>query len=378
MSRIDASKVEHTLLRTRNLNGKCVGKAAFSRLMKISVPLGPFDGRVAVIHPLSPEWYISSPNAEYIPLPPGQRCNVYPRFDGRFGPDDHTQWPQPFSEKYPHLSCIPKKMAGHAHSIIWEDPLQHDFIHIQHNGEKIGLGMWSERWLQPLRISCSWLLGEVSLCRIRNKALDSHSEVTALCVYLERASSRLRSVPMSERGATISLRLVQRLWLELYGLMEYVDKYLPSMDGLAPPLEQQANVIGCFVRTAYSAEQLFAAGIPYWFVREIRTFSTENILSIGIVVEPNHSLIVEDHSAYAPRIYQGDSNNNRYLAICNFSLKYLRYADPFSGGLQTGISPYEFSQTKSLTGPTRAGPSRTHAASVRPCKSAFLIIVEAS
>ena len=76
---------------------------------------------------------------------------------------------------------------------------------------------------------------------------------------------------------------------------------------------------------------------------------------------------------YAPRIYQGDSNNNRYLAICNFSLKYLRYADPFSGVLQTGISPYEFSQTKSLTGPTRAGPSRTHAASVRPCKPAFLI-----
>jgi hypothetical protein len=176
----------------------------------------------------------------------------------------------------------------------------------------------------------------------------------------------------------ISLRLVQRLWLELYSLMEYVDKYLPSMDGRAPPLEQQANVINCFVCTAYSAEQLFAAGIPYWFVREIRMFDTENILSICTVVKPNDFLIVEDHSAYAPRIYQGDSNNNRYLAICNFLLKYLRYADPFSGGLQTGISPYEFSQTKSLTGPTLVGPSRTHAASVHPCKSAFLIMVESS
>jgi hypothetical protein len=286
MSPIDASKVEQTLLRNQNLSGKCVGEATFSRLMKISVPLGLFDGRVAVIHPSSPEWYISSPNAEYIPLPPGQRCNVYPCFDGRFGPDNHTQWPQPFSEKYLHLSCIPKKMADHEHSVIWQDPLQYDFIHIQHNGEKIGLGRWSEQWLQPLRISCSWLQGQVSLCWIRNKALDSHPQVMPLCVYLERALSRLRSVPMSERGATISLRLVQRLWLELYGLLEYVDKYLPSMDGQVPPLEQQANVIGCFVRTAYSAERLFAAGIPYWFVREIRTFNTENICPLALWLSP--------------------------------------------------------------------------------------------
>ena len=376
MSSLSPSQVEHNLLRNRNLNGRRVDEAALSHLMKFSVPLGPFDGLVAVIHPSSSEWYICSPNAEYIPLPPGQQCNVYPRFDGRFGPDDHTQWPQPFSEKYPHLSCIPTKIQEH--SVIWEDPLRHDFIYIKHNGKEIGLGKWSEPWIQPLRISCSWLLGEVALRRIKNKALDSHPEVKPLCVHLERALSRLRAVSMSDRGAMISLRLVQRLWLELYSLMEYVDRYLPSMDGKAPPTERRADVIGCFVRTAYSAERLFAAGIPYWFVREMRTFDTENILSIGTVVEPNHHLIVEDHPAYAPRIYQGDSNNNRYLAICNYSFKFLRYADPFLGGLQTGISPYEFSQTKSLTGPTRAGSSRTHAASIRPCESTFLIIIEVS
>jgi hypothetical protein len=198
MSRLSASTVEHNLLCNWNLNGKHVGEAALSRLMRFSVPLGPFDGCVAVIHPLSSEWYIYSPNAEYIPLPPGQQCNVYACFDGRFGPDNHTQWPQPFSEKYPHLSCIPKKTVGHAHSVIWEDPLQPDFIHIRHNGEKIGLGRWSEPWLQSLRISCSWLLDEVALRRIKNKALDSHSEVTLLCVYLDCALSWLRSVPMSE------------------------------------------------------------------------------------------------------------------------------------------------------------------------------------
>ena len=52
----------------------------------------------------------------------------------------------------------------------------------------------------------------------------------------------------------ISLRLVQQLWLELHGLMEYVDKYLPFMEGRAPPTEQLADVIGCFVHTAHDAE----------------------------------------------------------------------------------------------------------------------------
>ncbi|KAF8328646.1 hypothetical protein F5887DRAFT_861738, partial [Amanita rubescens] len=76
-------------------------------------------------------WFILSPNSDYIPLPPGTRCNVYVRFDGRFGADDHTQWPQPFSRNFPHLCCIPKKKQGHPYSVIWQDPQIHDFERIQ-------------------------------------------------------------------------------------------------------------------------------------------------------------------------------------------------------------------------------------------------------
>jgi hypothetical protein len=342
------------------------------------VPLGPFDGRVAAIHPLSDDWYISSPNSDYIPMPPGPRCNVYTRYDGRFGPDDHTQWPQPFSQRFPHLCCIPKQMDGSEHSVIWQDPPRQDFIEIRRNGEEIGLGMWLESWLKPLSTSTRWLLDEVARRQTKNKALETHPDVNPLAVNLERASSRLRVVPMSERGALIGFRLVQRLWLELHGLIEYIDRYLPSMDGQSPPAEKPADVIGCFVHNAYHAERLFAAGIPYWFIRETRTLEKENILSIDIVVPADNLLIVADHPGYAPRIYQGDSNNNRYLAICNYSLKYLHYANPFSIGLRNGISPYEFSQTKSLTGPSRPGNSRMHAASVRPCKSTCLTIVKVS
>ncbi|KAF8328277.1 hypothetical protein F5887DRAFT_1083259 [Amanita rubescens] len=337
------------LLRNRNVNS----------------PLGPFDGRVAAIDPSRPNWYISSPNCDYIPLPPGTRCNVYARYDGRFGPDDHTQWPQPFLPKFPHLCCIPKKKeAPREHSVMWQDPVRAEFIRIESNVP--GFGRWSEWWLEEFCKSCKWLLEELARRRANNKNLDSHPEVAPLSTNLERALSRLRAVPMGYRGAMISLRLVQRLWLELYALIEYVDRYLPSMEGRAPRATQVADVIGCFVHTAYSAEQLFAAGIPYWFVREVHRFDKENILSIDTVVIPGDLLVTEDHAGYAPRIYQGDPNVNRYLAICNYSLKHMRYADPFAGGLPNGISPADFAQSISQAGPHRAGSVRTHANSFQP------------
>ncbi|KAF8330683.1 hypothetical protein F5887DRAFT_1081524 [Amanita rubescens] len=350
MDRTSASNIEQDLLRNRNTNK----------------PLGAFDGRVAVLHPERPGWFILSPNCDYIALPPGTRCNVYVRFDGRFGPDDHTQWPQPFSRRFPHLCCIPKKKQGNPHSVIWENPQIHDFERIQN--DIIGLGKWSGSLLEALRKSNNWLLEELARRRANNKTLDSHPEVVALSTNLERALSRLRAVPVGYRGAVICLRLAQRLWLELYALMEYVDKYLPSMEGRAPPETQIADVVGCFVHTANSAQRLFSAGIPYWVVREVRTFDKENILSIGTIVKPQDMLVVEDHPTYAPRIYQGDSNDNRYMTICNYSLKFMGYADPFCGVLPRGISPHNFSQMISQAGRSREGSTRNHTTSFQPYK----------
>ena len=98
---LSASKIEHDLLRNWNLNSKHVDEATLSCLMNFPVLLRPFNGHAAVIHPSSSEWYLCRANSEYMLLPPGWWCNVYP-FDDPFELDDHIQWPQPFSERYPH------------------------------------------------------------------------------------------------------------------------------------------------------------------------------------------------------------------------------------------------------------------------------------
>lgn len=108
---------------------------------------------------------------------------------------------------------------------------------------------------------------------------------------------------------------MQCLWLELLALMDYVQTYLPSMDGQAPPAMKVTNIMGCFVHKAHVADQLFCAGIPYWLIQEVRTFNLENILSLDIVVLPDH-LLQLDEGQSAHWIYQGNSNNNLFLAIC--------------------------------------------------------------
>jgi len=53
---------------------------------------------------------------------------------------------------------------------------------------------------------------------------------------------------------------------------------------------ETAKVVGCFVLNADVAERLFAAGIPYWFIRPISSFVKENILSITSIVQPQDKL----------------------------------------------------------------------------------------
>lgn len=120
----------------------------------VIVKLGPFDGLVAALHPAMPEYYISSPNCNHIFLPPGPAFNIYAWIDGHYGQDDHTKWQQPYSQKYPFLSCIPKGTNDDENSIIWQDPIYKDFEWIIWDGVNIRLGKWPDWLLELLGNSC--------------------------------------------------------------------------------------------------------------------------------------------------------------------------------------------------------------------------------
>ena len=120
--------------------------------------------------------------------------------------------------------------------------------------------------------------------------------------------------------------------MELRALMDYIEIYEPRMEGCASPAKETANVVGCFVHGVHMAERLFSAGIPYWLICPISTFSYENILSITTVVQPKDMLVLDDYFNPFPCIYVGNSNSNRFNAISKHGLKSLCYMDLFSDG----------------------------------------------
>jgi hypothetical protein len=87
------------------------------------------------------------------------------------------------------------------------------------------------------------------------------------------------------------------------------------------------------------------------------------------VIPPEHLLQLDEFSLHTRCIYQGDSNENRYRAIYNHSLRYLCWANPFSAGQPKGITPFESSQSAPVSGPSRQVTGRSHMKSAQPCKS---------
>jgi hypothetical protein len=200
------------------------------------------------------------------------------------------------------------------------------------------------------------------------KPSDGHPVIRPLSVALRRTLSRLRAVAMTQREVLFECRQVQRQWMELRALMDYIEIYKPHMEGRAPPpAKETANLVGCFVHGVHMAERLFSARIPYWLIHPISTFSYENILSITTVVQPKDVLVLDDYFNPFPRIYVGDSNSNRFRAISEHGLKSLCYMDLFSDGNCQGVRPLEFVPT----GSTATQPSldrRNTSARHQPCR----------
>ena len=338
-----SSMQANDLLRNTRTDGKLSVTCTTQQHPEIGlVPLGPFDGRVAAIHTQYPNFYITTPNQDDIFAPPTS-CNVYARLDGRYGPDDHTQWPQPFSHSVPYLCCVPKKDGLAAeNSIMWWNPTRIDVEPAQHDGPNGGIGFLPHHELRLMGESCEQLNERADNYRANSDHNIHHPVIKSICINLRRTFSRLRAVAMTRRELLFECRQVQWLWMELWALMDYIEIHEPRMKGLAPPAKETAKVIRCFVSEANIAEKLFAAGIPYWLIRPISSFAKENILSITTIVQPQQVLELEDYVYPFPRIYVGDSNSNRFSAITDHGLKSLRYTDPFSDGNPRGIKPHEF------------------------------------
>lgn len=292
----------------------------------ILVPLGPFDRCVAAIHTRYPNYYITTPNQADIFAPPSP-CNICVRLDGWYGLDDHMQWPQLFSWSVSYLCCVPKKDGlAVEYSIMWWNPTHLDFKAVQNHK---GIGFLPHHELRLMGECCERLNERADNYQANIGPNIHHPIIKSLSINLCHTLSCSRVVAMTHIEVLFECWQVQRLWMELWALMDYTEICKPCMEGHVPPAKEMAKVIGCFITEANIAEKLFAAGIPYWLMCPISTFIKENILSITTMVEPWEVLELNNHLYPFPCIYIGDSNSNRLRVISEHGLRSLRYMDLF-------------------------------------------------
>jgi hypothetical protein len=172
------------------------------------------------------------------------------------------------------------------------------------------------------------------------KPSDGHPVICPLSVALHHTLSRLRAVAMTQREVLFECQQVQRQWMELWALMDYIEIYKPCMEGRAPPQGKQPMSL-----VALSMESIRWRGI----------------------VQPKDVLVLDDYFNPFPCIYIGNSNSNRFRAISEHGLKSLCYIDLFSNGNRQGVRPLEFVPT----GSTATQPSldrRNTSARHQPCR----------
>ena len=194
-----------------------------------------------------------------------QKSEVKLCADVRYGPDDPTLWPQPWVEEWCHLGSIPSKPndVNDPLSIMWWDPTPDDFVSF---GDSVvnGLG----------ELSGSKLLSLRNLKSSIESRVEEHKQVikkpNALLLLLVRAMqdsfTRLDFLKTTFAETRVGVTEFQRYFLELYGILDYLEIYKPRMEGRIPPAELVMKCMGAIMNVLQIVQDFYTAGLLVWFL----------------------------------------------------------------------------------------------------------------
>ncbi|KAJ7206639.1 hypothetical protein GGX14DRAFT_367131 [Mycena pura] len=330
-------------------------------------PLGSFDGNVAALARIRGETYFITTNADYVPDVPSiqEPHALFLREDMRYGTDDPTLWPQQWSARYCHLAAIAKKGSRPELDVMWWDPTPYDFI----------VGSAVTRGLGRLRNRCI------------EKFLPFVNDITAQCKDLPQKSrtplfgeliqailmmiEQLQTLPTTYNKTVFLTTSLQRACLELDALYYYMTLYKPRMENyLSTPSQNTslAQCMGAFTAAPFVAQQLWSAGLPFWFFRPTYVFDNENILAVVPLLEPS-SVIHNPAGEGAPTIiYSGNSTDEKIGAIHHAAAQTSWYRDPFATACTSSNSltppaathPTAVSHVASTSVPSSSVPRSSH------------------
>jgi len=280
------------------------------------------------------DFVCTTPNQTRIFLPSMQDTDVKRRADIRYGPDDPTLWPQPWVASYCHLGAIPRKPndPNDILSIMWWDPTRDDFKPF--GGSLVdGLGELSESKLLSLRKMMSSMESRIE--DHKQAFPNSNKLLLVLVRAMQDTFTRLDSLKTTFTEMRVGISEFQRYYLEIHGILDYMEIYKPRMDGARPPAESVENCVGAITNIPRIVQDFYTAGLPVWLLRPSTNWDSPvkcNILKIVTPLDPANVLCVSEHFPPFRSIFYGPPNDpKRHGAVYNYSRMWLVFKDPFGG-----------------------------------------------
>jgi hypothetical protein len=334
--------------------------------------LGPFDGRVGAIAQVGAEHFFITTNTDYIPVPPVQPFNVSVRLDMRYGIDDPSCWPQLYSETFCHLAAMPKPDARADIAVMWWNLQPSDFVP----------GSASTRGLGKLRSTkLANLIGPVEkMSKVVKDYCSGRSDHSPLfrelVLSMVLSLERLQDLPSTYEQMVFGVTCVQRMYLELDALLNYMTVYKPRMENFKEQADSVliAACMGAFTSEPRVAQILFSAKLPFWFLRPTYVFAEENILAV-VELRQVPGSVMQDILPERPALYTG-KNHEKLKAMARTSRFVSWYRDPFADDSPPSALPVQTPQPAPL--PPSHGASRSQsgvrAQRYQPCTYEFTVL----
>jgi len=288
-----------------------------------------YDGLVAAVVD-DGNHIVTTPNCTAIRYPPlGSDRPLFLRDNLRYADDDPLMWPQPLNLKLPYLSVIryPPRDETDPLRIMWAFPEEQDFT--REDSVLSGLGRFSSSLVARLRAPCIALIG-----RAQQTTYKDHPTAQELGSLIPLFLERLTVLPMSLRRAQITVREVQRMFLELQAFVDWQDIYESRMNGqvVADPAAPVARVIGAFTTNVGLCEDLYRAKIPAFLIRPYHVLAGMCISEVVTALRPdgNIPMLPATQPSYAT-IYRGSATSEeKYMAMRRFTRFFHAYPNPFN------------------------------------------------
>ncbi|KAI0710932.1 hypothetical protein C8Q76DRAFT_624512, partial [Earliella scabrosa] len=215
---------------------------------------------------LSGQSVITTPNMTWVPQFAVAHSEISTYLDGRWHRHEYSRWPQEFAREIFHIHCIPSKpRPSGPRDILWRTFCKNDWK-VDNCGVP-GVGFLTPKLQDELANEADAAVWRY----LEHSNTDWHKMGKFLVLCLRHTVDRLRKIPAPPNVIICLAAHIQRLTLELYGLIEWLDEVLDRVKDNLDLSHDVLEVLGAHTSDASVAQMLHRAGIPVWYQQTLTT-----------------------------------------------------------------------------------------------------------